>query len=44
MEYDDVEHHDTIPQGLFLPDMRPNEEAGHTQFLDAEFRLSNPPL
>ncbi|KAJ4176434.1 hypothetical protein NW759_017042 [Fusarium solani] len=44
MQYDDVGHHGTIPQGLPLPDARPGEEVGLPQCLDAGFRLSNPPL
>ncbi|EXM14018.1 hypothetical protein FoTM2_016940 [Fusarium oxysporum f. sp. vasinfectum] len=44
MEYDVVGHHGTIPQELCLPDMRHGEEVSQTQYLDAGFRLSNPPL
>jgi hypothetical protein len=42
MEYEEVDHHGTIPQGL--PDVRLGEEANHAQCLDAGFRLSNPSL
>ncbi|KAM6508299.1 hypothetical protein FALCPG4_018173 [Fusarium falciforme] len=31
MEYDDIDHHGTIPQGFSQPDVRPSEEASHTQ-------------
>ncbi|KAH7190491.1 hypothetical protein V3481_012191 [Fusarium oxysporum f. sp. vasinfectum] len=44
MEYDVVGHHGTIPQELRLPDMRHGGEVTQTQYPDAGFHLSNPPL
>ncbi|KAJ4176004.1 hypothetical protein NW767_015589 [Fusarium falciforme] len=43
MEYDSIDHHCTIPQGLSQTDVRPSEEASHTQCLDAGLRLSSSP-
>ncbi|KAI3573389.1 hypothetical protein IWW34DRAFT_855528 [Fusarium oxysporum f. sp. albedinis] len=44
MEYIEVGHHGAIPQALRQPDMKYGEEINHIKYLDARFRVSNPPL
>lgn len=44
IEYNEVRHHGTMPEELRLPYVRHGEEASHTQYLGAVFRLSDPPL
>ncbi|EGU86127.1 hypothetical protein FOPG_18067 [Fusarium oxysporum f. sp. conglutinans race 2 54008] len=44
MEYIEVGHHGAIPQALRQPDMKYGEEISHIKYLDASFRVNNPPF
>ncbi|KAH7471515.1 hypothetical protein FOMA001_g13536 [Fusarium oxysporum f. sp. matthiolae] len=44
MECIEVGHQGAMPQALRQPDMQYGEEINHIKYLDARFRVSNPPL
>ncbi|EXK77837.1 hypothetical protein FOQG_17462 [Fusarium oxysporum f. sp. raphani 54005] len=44
MEYIEVGHHGAIPQALRQPDIKYGEKIIHTKYLDARFRVNDPPF